>query len=147
MTLDIEELRGLPESLQKAANQGDELAQIVVNAASKQGVAGEYQGRRVKAEFTDNIRKVADTIASLLTQLEADRVRIEALEKGLERMRGYLVVRDNRLLASDGPARDTLTGCEIALRDLWLAVNAALGIDEGSDYSPDGRSLLSERTG
>jgi hypothetical protein len=32
----------------------------------------------------------------------------------------YLEIRDNRLLASDGPCRDTLEGCEKALRDVYL---------------------------
>lgn len=32
----------------------------------------------------------------------------------------YLEIRDNRLLASDGPARDTHEGCERALRDVYL---------------------------
>lgn len=39
----------------------------------------------------------------------------------------YLEIRDNRLLASDGPARDTLEGCEKALRDVYcIATGQAL---------------------
>jgi hypothetical protein len=32
----------------------------------------------------------------------------------------YLETRDNRLMAQDGDCRDTLEGCEKALRDVYL---------------------------
>lgn len=37
-----------------------------------------------------------------------------------KRIRDYLELRDVRLLAQDGPARDSLEGCEQALRDVYL---------------------------
>lgn len=38
------------------------------------------------------------------------------------KVKDFLITRDNQLLASDGPCRDTHEGCERALREVYLMV-------------------------
>ncbi|MEM7006234.1 MAG: hypothetical protein AAF498_10165 [Pseudomonadota bacterium] len=54
--------------------------------------------------------------------LMASRIGVEVLHEKLHEIRKYLWDRDTRLMAQDGSCRDTLEGCEQALRDIWLKV-------------------------
>ena len=49
----------LADRLEEAAREADEMAQIIVDAATKSGTAGPYAGRRVRTEFSDAIREAA----------------------------------------------------------------------------------------
>lgn len=51
---------------------------------------------------------------------------MEQWYESLVDIRDYLELRDIRLMASDGPCRDSLEGCEKALRIVWLLVNEGL---------------------
>jgi hypothetical protein len=69
-----------------------------------QNITGGYEIIRPKTEFYDGRFEHQEPLID-------DRSRA---------IREYLEVRDNQLLARDGPAQDTLEGCELALRDVYL---------------------------
>jgi len=77
---------------------------------------------RINALKIDLINLVSDVIMES-TDIEVKTNIATAIAEYLER-------RDNRLLACDGPARDTLEGCEMALRDVYLIATGKPPVNE-----------------
>lgn len=50
----------------------------------------------------------------------------------LDEIIGMLIARDNRLMANDGPAQDTLQGCEDTLRQVYLIATTGSPLEPSS---------------